>query len=287
MGSLGAVMWMNTSESYRPFSVVGGVVVDLTVALIVTHVVAMVLCTLAMASGNGWVLEEMVFVPSSIPSGHVWDLFLYPFRHNIVSESIWFAVDMLMLYWFGKRVEQAIGTFNFGVLYTLLVFVPPVVLFPVGLLMGGWGYSLAGSGVVHFSVFLASAALFPNLPLLFGILAKWAAMVLFAIYALMFVAQGYWAGLVELLVSAGVAVGGLQLLGHGSLYEQVKDWQTERAGQAMAQKKQRLRKAEEEFNTSVDEILDKISRKGIGSLTESEKKQLEAARAKLLDKDKR
>jgi membrane associated rhomboid family serine protease len=233
------------------------------------------------ASGLGDWVNQAAFAAGDLRAGQIWTLVTYPFVHDIRQEGLWFGLEMLMFFWFGREVESAIGRRSYGLLYGALAVIPALVLAGAGPLLGS--SVLAGSGTISFAIFLSFCALHPGAQFFFaGLTAKWVGWILLAIYSLASFAGRDWPGLLQLWLSSLFAVawvrrGGLEWpnlsLGKGR--------KKSAKGKAMAKKSPAVPVLEK-----VDAILDKISRDGIHSLTAAEKKQLEDARAKLLQKDR-
>jgi hypothetical protein len=188
---------------------------------------------------------------------------------------------MLMFFWFGREVESAIGRRSYGLLYGALAVIPALVLAGAGPLLGS--SVLAGSGTISFALFLSFCALHPGAQFFFaGLTAKWVGWILLAIYSLAAFAGRDWPGLLKLWLSSLFAVAWVRRGGmEWPNLSLVKGRKKSAKGKAAAKKSPTVPVLEK-----VDAILDKISRDGIHSLTAAEKKQLEDARAKLLQKDR-
>jgi len=267
--------------SEGPLFTLGSLRVDLTLLLIGVHTLAMVLAAILAASGLGDWVNQAAFAAGDLRAGQIWTLLTYPFVHDIRQEGLWFGLEMLMFFWFGREVESAIGRRSYGLLYGALAVVPALVLAGTGPLLGS--SVLAGSGTISFAVFLSFCALHPGAQFFFaGLTAKWVGWILLAIYSLAAFAGRDWPGLLQLWLSSLFAVAWVRRGG--------MPWPTIAIGKG--RKKSAKAKVTAKKTTvapvleKVDAILDKISREGIHSLTAAEKKQLEDARARLLQKDR-
>lgn len=264
-----------------PLFTFGGLRVDLTLLLIGVHTLAMAVAAVLAASGLGDWVNQAAFAAGDLRAGQIWTLVTYPFVHDIRQEGLWFGLEMLMFFWFGREVESAIGRRSYGLLYGALAVIPALVLAGAGPLLGS--SVLAGSGTISFAIFLSFCALHPGAQFFFaGLTAKWVGWILLAIYSLASFAGRDWPGLLQLWLSSLFAVawvrrGGLEWpnlsLGKGR--------KKSTKGRMTAKKSPAAPVLEK-----VDAILEKISRDGIHSLTAAEKKHLEDARAKLLQKDR-
>ena len=106
--------------------------------------------------------------------GEVWQLATYAFVHS-PGNLLWFAIEMYMLFVFGREVERFVGRRAFIVLYATLLLAPTVLLSLWGLDSGS---GIAGSPALHFGIFIAFAAIYPNVEMLLRIQAKWVALAL-------------------------------------------------------------------------------------------------------------
>ncbi len=267
--------------SEGPLFILGNLRVDLTLLLIGVHTLAMAVAAILAASGLGDWVNQAAFAAGDLRAGQIWTLLTYPFVHDIRQEGLWFGLEMLMFFWFGREVESAIGRRSYGLLYGALAVVPALVLAGTGPLLGS--SVLVGSGTISFAVFLSFCALHPGAQFFFaGLTAKWVGWILLAIYSLVAFAGRDWPGLLQLWLSSLFAVAWVRRGG--------MPWPT--IGIGRGRKKSAKTKTTAKKTTvapvleKVDAILDKISREGIHSLTAAEKKQLEDARARLLQKDR-
>ena len=268
--------------SEGPIFTVGSLRVDLTLLLIGVHTLAMAVAAVLSASGLGDWVNQAAFAAGDLRAGQIWTLVTYPFVHDIRQEGLWFGLEMLMFFWFGREVESAIGRRSYGLMYAALAVIPALVLAGTGPLLGS--AVLVGSGTISFAVFLAFCALHPGAQFFFaGLTAKWVGWILLAIYSLAAFAGRDWPGLLQLWLSSLLAVvwvrrGGMEWPSISLPRGRKK---AVKARAAVAKKSGGIPVLEK-----MDAILDKISKEGIDSLTAAEKKQLEDARAKLLQKDR-
>ena len=262
---------------------VGNLKVDLTVLLVGIHTLTMVLGAVLAASGLGSWVEAAAFHATDLRNGHVWTLVTYPLVHDIRAEGVWFALEMLMFFWFGREVESAIGRKPFALLYGALTLAPAMLLSGLQTWLGSVG--LAGSSTLSFAVFLAFCALHPGAQFFFGMPARWVGWVLIGVYSLTGFAGRDWSGLVQLWSSALLAVGWIQK--GGVEWPKISFSKGKKKEKSSKQKGVAVKKTVGLFSAEkVDAILEKISKEGMDALTPAEKKLLEDARAKLLQKDR-
>jgi len=125
--------------------------------------------------------------------------------------------------------------------------------------------------------------------LLLRIMAKWVALILAAVYTFQLLAYHAWSDLMVLWASIGVAFLFVELNGAGP---ELVWWQAVKERFAPRPKFHVLpnprarpsgnRSESEDKYSSIDPILDKISKFGIGSLTANERRQLDRERERLL-----
>ncbi len=150
---------VTTSDDYRPVAWMGRYPVDVTTMLVGLHVAMAVLGAVLVAVGAGSVLGWLQFDSAEIWYGaQVWRIFTYAFVHA-PSALLWFAIEMYLLFVFGREVERFIGRRSYIALYLILLITPAVLL----TMWGMWQRSvLAGSPALHFGIFVAFATIYPH-----------------------------------------------------------------------------------------------------------------------------
>ena len=276
---------VTTSDDYRPVAWMGRYPVDITTILVGLHVLTMVVGCLLFAFGASGFLAWLQFDSAAVlQGGAVHQLITYAFVHP-PSSLIWFAIEMYMLFIFGREVERFVGRRAFIGLYLLLLLLPSVLLTLWGLRERT---GMSGSTELHLALFVAFATIYPRVELMFRIQAKWAALVLIAAFTLQLLAYHVWWNLASLWLSIAAAFlfvewrgAGLELVWWNNLKMSLRP----KPKLHIVQKSTSRRVVEpEDVSASVDPILDKISKFGIGSLTDSERRQLDRARNRLLKK---
>ena len=237
----------------------------------------------AWAGYQGW-SQVLPFSTEEIrDKGWVWQLVTYPLC-NSWEKGISFAIEMLMLFWFGREVERAVGRRSYVLLYLGLAALPALLFLGLSLATGQ-KFDAAGSSNLHFAVFLAFALLFPDSRLMFGLITKWVALVFLAIWTLADMAQHDWVGLGWMWAGAAVAAFAIRI----PFLSRFGEWVEERRQQAVADQIRKeataKRDAEDRRNQSIDPILEKISKQGMQSLTKEERAVLERARLELLKRE--
>jgi len=274
-----------TSDDYEPVAWMGRYPIHVTTLLVITHVICMIIGCLLIAVGAGSFLGVLTFDSTQVLyGGRLWQIATYALVHS-PSALIWFAIEMYMLFTFGREVERFIGRRAFIGLYLLLLLIPPLLLTVWGL----WQRTgLAGSATIHFAIFIAFAAIYPNVELFLRIMAKWVALIFVAAYSLQLLAYHGWSELAVLWLSVALAYGFVRLRGTGPelawLTQWTSRWRSKRSLSVVPRPTAHRVGKTENIYDSIDPLLDKISKSGIGSLTASERRALDRARNRLLKK---
>ena len=275
---------VTTSDDYRPVAWMGRYPVDVTTMLVGLHIALAVIGCVLFAAGTS-VLSYLQFDSTAVfYQGQVWRIVTYAFVHSPAG-LLWFAVEMYMLFVFGREVERFLGQRAYVVLYLILLIAP-------SLLLTTWGLwqptALAGSPALHFGIFVAFATIYPRVELFLRIMAKWFALILAAVYTLQLIAYHAWSELAVVWTSIGAAFLFVELRGAGpelAWWSKVKARIGPKPKVRVLQRTHARRAVEpDEVYASIDPILDKISKSGIGSLTANERRQLNRERERLLKK---
>jgi membrane associated rhomboid family serine protease len=279
---------VTTADDYKPVTWVGRYPVDVTTLLVGVHVACAVL-TAFLAFGNAaGLLGLLAFDSADVLHGfQVWRLATYALVHA-PSQLLWFAIEMYMLFAFGRELERFIGRRAFILLYTLLLLVPTAILTMLGLWMPS---VVLGSATLHFGVFVAFACIYPNVEMfMLRIPMKWIALILIAIGTLMAMAAHYWSEIVILWSTVAVAFLYIRSRGVGPEMEWWNDlrarFQPKPKFHVVPRTAPRRVVEPENVHESIDPLLEKISKSGINSLTANERRALDRARNQLLKKQK-
>lgn len=230
------------------------------------------------------------FVPAEVLQGQVWRAVTWPFVDGI---SLWTILTLVLLWYFGRDLENQVGRRPMMSLYVALWAILTVVAFVVGLAMGGG--AMAGLDSIQFIVLLLWIAEYPRRPFFFGIPAWIVGAVLVALQVLSYIAIRDLAGLASLVVTffvAAVVARRFGLLsdlswlpGRRGSAPRIRQGGGVRAPQAAAPRTPRAARAEQKAaarqasdHERMDALLEKISEQGIHSLTPAERKELEALR---------
>jgi membrane associated rhomboid family serine protease len=227
-----------------------------------------------------FVLEYLGLSDRGINDAYAWQFFTAPLLHN----NIWhFAADALVLYFIGRDVEAIIGQRQFLFLYLFGAFsgeLGHLFLMPSDCVLFG-----ASGGVA--AIFIAYATILPELEmttlLLFMVpvrlkMRRLAQIALVGAVALLLYDRS---GAVGHSAFVGGAIAGwfyAHLLGFGrtSLLQRVL-----RQRRLEAARLQSMR-ADQFVAEEIDPLLEKISQRGLASLSRRERRLLEQAREKML-----
>ncbi len=123
---------VTTSDDYRPVAWMGRYPVDVTTMLVGLHIALAVIGCILFAAGTS-VLSYLQFDSTAVfYQGQVWRIVTYAFVHPPAG-LLWFAVEMYMLFVFGREVERFLGQRAYVVLYLILLIAPSLLLTTWGL----------------------------------------------------------------------------------------------------------------------------------------------------------
>jgi len=270
---------VTTSDEDRPVTWIGRYPVRIITIVVAVYVLGM-FATVALGTARVSLLP-FAFNAGSFVHGSVWQ----PFTCTLIqSPSFFFLISMLFLHWSGAEVEKFLGRNRFLLFFGLLLLVPPVVMLSWSALGEYWSY--AGSYELTVGMFIAFAALYPNVEMLGWVTLKWLAFAGLVLASMQYLPNHDWG---NLSVLWGMCLAsfwyirfaqGRPLLefdfGRFRLFKPKPKFH-------IVQKSTSRRVVEpEDVYASVDPILDKIAKSGIGSLTPGEKQTLDRARNRLL-----
>jgi membrane associated rhomboid family serine protease len=279
------MLYHEQSEDYRPLFWMSGRPIYAYTLLIILHILAFVVTAICISFlGSVPVYEALVLDTYRVlHQGEVWRLFSY----IVFMPSLWFIFAMGFLYFAGQQVEQFVGYKTFLKLYAALVLIPALLLCLVGLVQPM--EQLGGTESV-FGVFVAFATIYPGMVLniwFVNLTTKGWAWVLLLVYSLIDFSGHNWPSLLVLWTSAGVGYASMRLVGAGRGLTWLTDWLEERQAKRLAQRRNFKVLKDAKETESIDDILEKISKHGVGSLDARERAALERARTNLLKRDQR
>jgi len=270
------------SEEHQPLFWVRGYPLYGTHVIVAGFVASMLGTSLLLFLHADSLLASLPFTSTGMNQGEAWRIFTYGL---VNPPSLWFAIEMLMIVWFGREVEKFLGRGTFFGLYAGLYLVPPILF----TLIGRWQPTHLAGESSGFALFVAFATLFPNALMLFNLLAKWVALVLVALYSLIALSNRDGIGLLSLWSSAGFAYAfiryqqglftlpRLPTLRRRPKLRVLPDLKPGRTTSVGGAKTSTM--------AEVDALLDKIAQSGYSSLTPKERARLDAARDELKRKE--
>jgi len=270
-------------EECQPLTWVGRFPVYLSTAMAAALALSMALTALAMAL----VLPLSLLAFSR--ADFIGRFFLWqPATYWLVNPpGFFFALNLVFFAIFGRDVEKFIGRGSFVWLAVLLVLAAPVFLTAVSFFVPVTAYF--GAGGFCFAVFIAFVIIYPRAELFFGVEARWWAAGLLAVNSLIFISGRAWVELELMWWQSFVAAAWLYFEGVRPIELPALPAFRLPVGKKRSNFKVVRSEPEEDSSVadSIDPILDKIARQGIGSLTKAERDQLERARTALLAKEGR
>jgi len=274
-------------DDYEPVAWVRGIPIHVTTLLVILHVLMLIGLSFAGMMGHPALRAALVFDSGKVlEHGELWRLASYPLV-QVPFNPLFFALEMLFLYLFGREVERYIGRRRFVSLYLLLVLVPTLLLTPLG-----WLYptALAGSHEIHFAIFITFAVLYPGVEFFLRIQARWLAWGFLGIFALYYLSVGD----VPRLCAIGADSLGAWLFVQW-MRGDLRGWFTSfsRPWEPAARPPIPPRRPpaatppmETDPVAAIDPLLDKIAEHGLESLTPQEVARLEEARIALLERSR-
>jgi len=290
-------MWDSFSTSKdEPIFVVRGVSFDLTLLLIVVHSAAFVISGFLLAFGGGAILNACVFTPELFLQGHVWQILTYPFAKATSASglSLFFVIEMLMLWFFGRPVEQHLGRRAFLNFYIWMWATLPLVFTLLSFV--GISAPVYGSNDLNYGVFVAFVCIYPGVRMLLNIQARWWLLGGLAIFSLLALSAHAWPMLVGLW---WVNIFGWTLMRHAGVSAEIlplsiADWIPKRKPRFTIVREPQMKTKRrpdpapvdlDNLRDEMDTLLDKIAEVGIARLTPAERKRLEVLRMELLEGD--
>lgn len=290
-----------SSDDHQPIFWLGGYGLYAAHLIVGGFVLSMVATALFMGFGSSSLLYPLIFDSSLVLRGQVWRIVTYGLYNE---PSLSFAIHMVMMVWFGREVEKYLGRRSFLLLAVGTYLLTPLLFTAVG---PWWPLTLHGE-TGSFAMFIAFATLYPNVPVFFSLLAKWAALILVTILSLIAFANRDHPGLLSLWATTTFAFGFIRYQqGHFKLpafrfrrsaprlrtLPDLKPTRRERASSASHPQSnvaaspataESASASRESTMAEVDALLDKIAKSGLSSLTAKERAKLDHARHTLRKK---
>jgi membrane associated rhomboid family serine protease len=270
-----------TSDDYQPVGWVGRYPVRITTIIVAAFVLGMFATTIA-STAHWDVIPPFAFSTRFFWHGSVWQ----PLTCVLIQgASFFFLFNVFFFYWAGVEVEKHLGRRRYLTLLGMLLLVPPIFLTCWSVAGVPWIYY--GSYELSVGMFIAFATLYPNVELFGWVTLKWLAFAGLFLASMQFLPAHDWGSLSVLWGMCLAAFLYLRILAKALPFE------LPAAVTSLFQRRTKLRVVPrenahvtepEDIYDSIDPVLDKISKSGIGSLTASERRALDRARNRLLKK---
>ena len=215
------------------------------------------------------VTEQLEFIPALFVY-RPWTAVTYMFAHGSITHILF---NMIALYFFGPRVEERLGSRRFITLYGLSGISGALVS-----AIFSPNYPIVGASGAVFGVMVAFATFWPTAQIyIFGILPLEAriALILMVLYSLYSGFSGRHTGIADFAHLGGVAGGWFYLkwleARAGTKRFRAKTTATVPKDKLLNWKRVDPKSVHEVNRDEVNRILDKISAKGLGSLTAQER----------------
>jgi len=274
----------------RPVTYFRGYPIYYATILTMAYAVGVLGTFLAKAFG-GWeaIVLLLAFDSSrSILGGQIWQIVTYSF---IDVPSFFTIIGLLFLYVSAVEIEKYIGKARFLTLYAVIILIPVVTLTALGLITSS-PILYFGQTQVMIGLFIAFCTLYPGVQWGGFLTAKWVAIASLVLSSAVDLSSSAWVSLGELWLISGFSFGYIRFLQRGGELPSFRLPLLRRRPKLRVVQKPKSRprpaviEAADTGNVEMDQLLDKISKHGLNSLTSQERAALERAREKLLEKDK-
>lgn len=277
--------WLPESKDHLPLTWWKGNPVYLSAFLALGGVASMILTSLLMGMAPGS-LDALIFTFSDWQRLHLWA----PFTYLLVNPpNLWLLLGCFMLWRFGEAVERHLGRTSFVRLLILLLLITPLLITLVGLL-GAPSRGCMGMREWEFGVFIAFATLYPRvqLSMIFFTVEVWVLAAIFVgISMLTTIASQDWIGLLILTGQIGSAVAYVRYEQGALTLPKIPTFKATPPASRNAPNPTRSSGGKvspapaapkvKKHSPAVDDILEKISREGMHSLTPDERRVLDQA----------
>ena len=309
----------SSSRDQQPLFWLSGRPIHAVPFLVSLYVTATIGMALLLAAGRQDLVQFFVYNSTAVAHGELWRLVTYPL---INPPNLWFALEMGMLYYFGRLVESGIGSKPFALFYGGLILLQGL-LFQLAHFLGH-PTETHGMEMVGMGLFAAFVTMYPSASFFFGIAARWMLLLLLGLSSLQLLAEHQWISMVELLSLSVATIFFMKWRGYQEVLYFFPSSELENIVKRSLSKPVTLPPPQrqegdrrfmgstliaslptESLNPStasldpafqqktkksssmihVDQLLDKINATGLSSLTDQEKEKLEAARLALLQRD--
>lgn len=267
--------WLPESKDHLPLTWWKGHPVYLSAVLALAAAASMILTAIL-----GPLTDHLVFTWDSLVQLKLWT----PVTYILVNPpNLWLVIGCVMFWRFGESVERHLGRRSFVRMLVIMLFVSPLLAGLAALV----GAERGCAGVTHltFAVFIAFATLYPTAQItliLFTVEARLIAAVYVAVAALTYVFARDWISLLILAGQVGTAIAYVRYEQGALTFPSMPSFKASTARPESRSTTSRERDMTpvakpKKRSPAVDDILDKISREGMQSLTPDERRILDQA----------
>jgi hypothetical protein len=292
------------SRESEPYGKWKGIPIYLTTILCAALVIGLIV-TAFLGSARSPLVRDFIFAfPMSHWTGWL-SVITYPFIDNI---NFFTPFGIMVFYWLAVGIETHLGRSALVKLLVIITLVPVAVS-----AVAWWGFSmptyfptfslvgLSGTSLILGALLIAFATLYPNAEFWGWVPFKWVAFACFVCGSLMAVAQrdvmsvsALWLSCLAAFLFIRHAVE-QEYDDHVPLTVRIRSWfrrkpkfrVVPRARKTEASHIREESGDDDELDGEVDDLLEKIARNGIASLTARERARLEEARENLLKKERK
>lgn len=281
------------SRETEPYGKWNGIPIYLTTLITVAFVVGLFVSAI-LASARSPLLSALTFTPDCSWAGWLSAL-SYPF---IEVPTFFTPLGIICFYGWAMGIESHLGRGPLIRLLGILTFLP--VAFVSVLWFGfGFGSGLAGNFLITAGLLVAFATLYPNAEWFGWIPFKWLAFACIVCGSLMMIASRDWVGVAGLWIVCFASFFYMRHAveqdydDHIPLTARIRTWFRSKPKlrvvprPAPAPRQKIVNDFDDEPDSDVDALLDKIAKSGLASLSNAERAKLEKAREALLKKEQR
>lgn len=280
-------MMSDQHEDYRPVAWVRGHAIYSTHLIVIFYCVTALVATVVGLQGASELAELLGLSSEKVFAGEIWRILTYGL---VNPPGIGFAIDMVIIAWFGREMERFFGRRLFLWFYGALYLLFPVVMTILGfvrptILVGETG---------GFALFIAFATLYPGAVFLFNLTAKWLAVIAVGAYSLLAIYARDVVGFASLWASIAFAMAFVRHQQGRFSIPRFRFRQRKPTFRVVPRKRDddEMKKHTSDFDSEdgeseLDGLLDKIARNGLASLSKTERAKLEQAREELLRKERK
>ncbi|HWY91833.1 MAG TPA: rhomboid family intramembrane serine protease [Chthoniobacterales bacterium] len=273
----------------RPVTYFRGYPIYCATILTISYGIGVLATFFAKAFGSWDLIVSLLAFDSSrsILGGQIWQILTYSF---VDIPSFFTLIGLIFLYVSAVEIEKYIGKRRFLILYAVIILIPVLTLTLLGLATNA-PILYFGQTQVMIGLFIAFCTLYPGVQWGGFLTAKWVAIGSLVISSLVDLSSSAWISLGELWLISGFSFGYIRFLQRGGELPSFRFPVRKRPKLRVVPKpKPRPRaptvSANEGGTAEIDQLLEKISKHGLGSLSAQERDALQRAREKLLQRDR-